>query len=137
LKTDKWSIFKKKWVVQKMVRGVSRGVSQGVSRGSSPPGRPAHTLTYPWPGKIPCQLRSPKDIINPKITIFGEKEHTGKTAIRSHAQTHQRHLPDFTSEASTRKRHLPVSHVGEHRRLTCSVVGICLKRAAPDVSLGR
>ena len=42
-------------------------------RGLSLPGRPAHTLTYPWPAKIPCQLRSPKDIINPKIIIFWEK----------------------------------------------------------------
>ena len=41
--------------------------------GLSLPGRPAHTLTYPWPAKIPCQLRSPKDIINPKIIIFWEK----------------------------------------------------------------
>ena len=49
------------------------GFSGDSFRGLSLPGRPAHTLTYPWPAKIPCQLRSPKDIINPKIFIFWEK----------------------------------------------------------------
>ena len=42
----------------------------GFSGGLSLPGRPAHALTYPWPAKIPSQLRSPKDII--KIIIFWE-----------------------------------------------------------------
>ena len=39
------------------------GVSGGEPRSISLRARPAHTLTYPWPGKIPYQLRSPKDII--------------------------------------------------------------------------
>ena len=55
------------------VNGWYKNSFGGFSRGLSLPGRPAHTLTYPWPAKIPCQLRSPKDIINPKIIIFWEK----------------------------------------------------------------
>ena len=57
---DRFSKYKR--VVQLFFRWVSGGLSL--------PGRPAHTLTYPWPAKIPCQWRSPKDIINPKIIIF-------------------------------------------------------------------
>ena len=73
-KFDKWSIFKVEVGGTKILFAESVGESVGgFSGGLSLPGRPAHTLTYPWPAKIPCQLRSPKDIINPKIIIFWEK----------------------------------------------------------------
>ena len=47
-------------------------VAESVAKCRSAPGRPI-LLTWPWPANIPCQLRSPKDIINPKIIIFWEK----------------------------------------------------------------
>ena len=67
LKSTNDRFWKSKRVVQKFFGGVSGWVSRWVSRGEprniSLCARPAHTLRYPWPEQIPCQLRSPKDII--------------------------------------------------------------------------
>ena len=67
-------------VAESVAESVGESVG-GFFRGLSLPGRPAHILTYPWPAKIPCQLRSPKDIINPKIITlvsFGKKRTFGE-----------------------------------------------------------
>ena len=49
--------------------------------------RPTNTLTYPWPRTIPCQLRSPKDIIKSQDNyLLGKK----RKKSRKRAKTNPR-----------------------------------------------
>ena len=91
--------WKSKRVVQKLVGGEVGGEVRGkvrwVTRNISLRARPTNTLTYPWPRTIPCQLRSPKDIIKSQDNYL-----LGKNVLPLDVCTF-RHNCVFTGEDTT------------------------------------
>ena len=69
------------WYKNLLAESVAKSVA-GFSGGLSLPGRPAHTLTYPWPRTIPCQLRSPKDIIKSQDNYLLGKRKGEKNVLK-------------------------------------------------------
>ena len=109
----------------------------GFFRGLSLPGRPAHTLTYPWPAKIPCQLRSPKDIINPKIIIFwGKKKKKKPPTAKRRLGAGPGRVSNLRNRPRAPRRHQGADHdlQGADHERQCAVHARTMSSQVPNMS---